>query len=173
MGEEFLGRVGQRKNFCAIKEASGDIDRIHLIAREFPQIGLSCGADDQALEFFVWGATSWVTALGNFLPAEMVAFYNTCAIEKDFVKARALMKALLPLTTVLERGGKFVQCAKFGCEFFGLPAGPVRNPLKPANKELTRKLRQVLQVTKASMNSIIANNPVEQSGEDRHVKLVN
>lgn len=173
MGADFLSRVGQRKNFAAIKEASGDINRVHLIAREFPQIELSCGADDQALEFFVWGASSWVTALANFLPAETVAFYNTCAIENDFVKARALMSALLPLTTVLERGGKFVQCAKFGCEFFGLPAGPVRNPMKPPKKELVRKLRQVLQVTKASFNTIIANDSAKSSSEDRHVKLVN
>lgn len=173
MGGDFLSRVGQRRNFMAIKEASGDINRIHLVAREFPQISLSCGADDQALEFFVWGADSWVTALANFLPAEMVAFYKTCNIEKDFEKARALMSAMLPLTTVLERGGKFVQCTKYGCRYYGLPAGPVRNPLKPLNKELARQLRQTLETTRAAMNGIIRNSQENQSEEERHVKLVN
>ncbi len=173
MGADFLSRVGQRQNFAAIKEASGDINRIHLIAREFPQISLSCGADDQALEFFAWGADSWVTALANFLPTEMVAFYNTCAVEKDFEKARALMSAMLPLTTVLERGGKFVQCTKYGCSYYGLPSGPVRNPLKPLKKELARQLRQVLQTTKAALNSIIQNSQKDQNEEERHVKLVN
>jgi 4-hydroxy-tetrahydrodipicolinate synthase len=173
MGASFLSRVGQRRNFMAIKEASGDINRVHLIAREFPQIELSCGADDQALEFFAWGASSWVTALANFLPAEMVAFYNTCTIDKDFDKARALMSVLLPLTTVLERGGKFVQCTKFGCEFFGLPAGPVRNPLKPPNKELVRKLKQVLETTKASLDNILADSPAKPGKGERHVHIVN
>lgn len=173
MDEDFLRRVGQRRNFAAIKEASGDIDRIHLIAREFPQIQLSCGADDQALEFFVWGASSWVTAIGNFLPNEMVAFYDTCVRDKDFVKARALMSALLPLTTVLERGGKFVQCAKFGAEYFGLPAGPVRNPLKPVNKELARQLREVLDTTKTTMNDILGDEEPKQDKEVRHVRIVN
>jgi len=173
MGGDFLSRVGQRRNFMAIKEASGDINRVHQIAREFPQIQLSCGADDQALEFFAWGASSWVTALANFMPAEMVAFYSTCAIEKDFDKARAMMSVLLPLTTVLERGGKFVQCTKFGCEFFGLPAGPVRNPLKPPNKELVRKLRQVLETTKVSLDAILSDGPAKQSKEERHVHIVN
>ncbi|MCP4044675.1 MAG: dihydrodipicolinate synthase family protein [Gammaproteobacteria bacterium] len=173
MGADFLSRVGQRQNFAAIKEASGDINRIHLIAREFPQISLSCGADDQALEFFAWGADSWVTALANFLPTEMVAFYNTCTVEKDFEKARALMSAMLPLTTVLERGGKFVQCTKYGCSYYGLPSGPVRNPLKPLKKELARQLRQVLQTTKAALNSIIQNSQKDQNEEARHVKLVN
>jgi 4-hydroxy-tetrahydrodipicolinate synthase len=174
MGEEFLRRVGQRTNFAAIKEASGDINRVHLIAREFPQIGLSCGADDQALEFFVWGAGSWVTAIGNFMAREMVAFYETCVREQDFVKARALMSALLPLTTVLERGGKFVQCAKYACEHFGLPAGPVRNPLKPLNKELARQMREVLDTTRTALHHVL--DPARQAGENEevpHVRAVN
>ena len=173
MGEEFLQRVGQRDNFAAIKEASGDIDRLHMLAREFPQIQISCGADDQALEFFVWGATSWVTAIGNFLPNEMVAFYDTCVHEKDFVKARALMSALLPLTTVLERGGKFVQCAKYGADYVGLPAGTVRKPMKPLNKELARQFREVIDTVKVSIKAILAGQEPKSDNEVRHVRAVN
>ena len=51
MGEEFLDRVGRSRNFCAIKESSGDINRVHLLARDYPHVQLSCGMDDQALEF--------------------------------------------------------------------------------------------------------------------------
>ena len=173
MSEEFLQRVGQRKNFAAIKEASGDIDRLHMLAREFPQIQLSCGADDQALEFFVWGATSWVTAIGNFLPNEMVAFYDTCVRDKDFVKARALMSVLLPLTTLLERGGKFVQCAKYGADYFGLPAGPVRKPMKPLNKELARQFREALDTAKIAFNNILGAPKPQSDEEVPHVRAVN
>lgn len=60
MGETFLSRVGRSKNFQAIKESSGDINRVHLLAREFPHIEMCCGMDDQALEFFAWGSRSWV-----------------------------------------------------------------------------------------------------------------
>ena len=42
-------------------------DRICWPGR-FPNIALSCGWDDQALEFFAWGARSWVCAGSNFLP---------------------------------------------------------------------------------------------------------
>ena len=69
MGEEYLARVGKSKNVVAIKESSGDMSRVHLLAREFPHISLSCGWDDQALEFFAWGARSWVCAGSNFLPS--------------------------------------------------------------------------------------------------------
>ena len=56
MDEEFLDRVGQSSNFKAIKESSGDINRLHLLARRYPHISLSCGMDDQALEFLPGGA---------------------------------------------------------------------------------------------------------------------
>lgn len=170
MDEEFLDRVAQRPAFAAIKEASGDINRVHLLSREYPHIQLSCGADDQALEFYAWGATSWVTALGNFFAAETVAFHRVCTEEKDFEKARRMMKALLPLTTVLERGGKFVQCAKFGCEYYGLPAGSVRPPLRPLKKELIYELRQVLDTAKASIAEILASDT--QNKEIPHVRVV-
>ncbi len=81
MGAQFLNRVSQSNNFCCIKEASGNIDRVHLLVRDFPQLELSCGAEEQALEFFVWGATSWVTPMGNFFIKEVVEFYDEI-IEK-------------------------------------------------------------------------------------------
>ena len=73
MGEAFLGRVGRSANVCAIKQFSGDINRVHLLARDDPHIQMSCGMDDQALEFFAWGARSWICGGSNFLPAEHLA----------------------------------------------------------------------------------------------------
>lgn len=154
-GEEFLKRVGRSANFQAIKESSGDINRIHLLAREFPHLQLCCGADDQALEFFVWGARSWVCAAANFFAGEAIALYQTCVIDGDFAKGRRLMKAMLPVMTVLERGGKFVQCVKYACELDGLPAGPVRLPLRPMKKELKRTMRDALLTAKTAIKHII------------------
>ena len=53
MGEEFLDRVGRSRNFCGIKESVGDINRVHMLARDYTHIALDCSIDDQALEFFV------------------------------------------------------------------------------------------------------------------------
>jgi len=154
-GKEFLERVARNSNFTAIKESSGDINRIHMIAREFPHLQLSCGADDQALEFFVWGARSWVCAAGNFLGAECIALYETCVLQGDFAKGRRLMKALLPVMTVLERGGKFAQCVKYGCEMHGLPAGTVRLPLRPMKKELKRQMRDAVLTAQRTIQGIL------------------
>ena len=156
MGEEFLDRVGRSRNFCAIKESSGDINRVHLLARDYPHIQMSCGMDDQALEFFAWGARSWVCGGANFLPQEHAALYKACAIEGDFEKGRRIMSAMLPLMRVLEQGGKFVQCIKHGCEMAGMKAGPPRPPLKPLNKDDKRQLEQVVRVLKQIIAEIAA-----------------
>ena len=36
MGAEYLDRVGRSPNFRAIKESSGDINQVHMLAREYP-----------------------------------------------------------------------------------------------------------------------------------------
>jgi 4-hydroxy-tetrahydrodipicolinate synthase len=156
MGEEFLDRVGRSRNFCAIKESSGDINRVHLLARDYPHIQMSCGMDDQALEFFAWGARSWVCAGSNFLPAEHIALWRACAVEGNFDKGRRIMSAMMPLMHVLEQGGKFIQCVKHGCEMMGQYAGPPRPPLRPLNKDDKRQLEQVVRVLKRTVAAIEA-----------------
>ena len=152
MGEDYLNRVSASTNFCAIKESSGDINRLHLLANDFPNIQLSCGADDQALEFFVWGARSWVCAGGNFAPEAHIALYEACVVRQDFSTGREIMAAMLPLMSVLEQGGKFGQCIKHATALRGLPAGPPRNPLAPLNESEQAALAEVIQ----KMNNDIA-----------------
>jgi len=153
MNEEYLARVGKSKNVKAIKESSGDMGRVHLLAREFPHIALSCGWDDQALEFFAWGAQSWVCAGSNFLPREHVAMYEACVLEKNFDKGRQIMSAMMPLMNALD-GGKFVQCIKFGCELNGLKVGDVRAPLRPLNADDKRSLQTVITNVKRTVAHI-------------------
>ena len=157
MDEDTLDRVGRSPNFCAIKESSGDVNRLHLLARDYPHIQLSCGMDDQALEFFAWGARSWVCAGSNFAPEAHISMYRACAVEKDFDKGRRIMSAMLPLMRVLEQGGKFVQAIKHGVTLRGIDAGPPRRPLQALNKDEKRELAQVIRVMNASITAIEEN----------------
>ncbi|MGC6536935.1 MAG: dihydrodipicolinate synthase family protein [Candidatus Puniceispirillaceae bacterium] len=156
MDEEFLDRVGQSPNFKAIKESSGDINRVHMLARRYPHIGLSCGMDDQALEFFAWGARSWVCAASNFAAKAHIALWQSCVVEGDFAKGRRIMSAMLPLMQVLEQGGKFIQAVKYGVARSGLPAGIPRLPLKPLNKDEKRDLDQVIDRMNATIDTILS-----------------
>lgn len=152
MDEETLDRLGRSPNFCGIKESSGDINRLHMIARDYPHLGLLCGMDDQALEFFAWGAQGWVCAGSNFAPEAHVALYRACVEEGDYTKGRAIMSAMMPLMRVLEQGGKFIQCIKHGLTTRGIDAGPPRKPLQPLNKDDRRALEEVIR----TMNTAIA-----------------
>jgi 4-hydroxy-tetrahydrodipicolinate synthase len=156
MGTEFLDIVGRSRNFQAIKESSGDIDQLHALARDYPHIQLGCGMDDQALEFFAWGARSWICAGSNFLPSEHIALYDACALDGDFERGRRIMSAMLPLMRVLEQGGKFVQSIKYGCELVGLSAGPPRRPLDPLSHEDKRRVEQVVRTLRATVSNITA-----------------
>ncbi|HCQ64061.1 MAG TPA: dihydrodipicolinate synthase family protein [Rhodobacteraceae bacterium] len=158
MGDAFLDRVGRSRNVCAIKESSGDINRVHTLARDYPHIQLLCGMDDQALEFFAWGATGWVCAGSNFLAKEHIALYEACRVAGDFTKGRRIMSAMMPLMRVLEQGGKFIQCVKYGVEMAGLKAGPPRPPLKALNKDDKRELEQVVRVLKRTIAEIETGN---------------
>ena len=154
MDEETLDRLGRSPNFCAIKESSGDPNRLHMLARDYPHIQLSCGMDDQALEFFAWGARSWVCAGSNFAPEAHIALYKACAVEGDFTKGRKIMSAMLPLMRVLEQGGKFVQCIKHGLTLRGIDVGPPRKPLQPLAKDDKRELAEVIRTMNLTIGRI-------------------
>jgi 4-hydroxy-tetrahydrodipicolinate synthase len=156
MGPEFLDRVGRSRNFCGIKESSGDINQLHLLARDYPHIQLGCGMDDQALEFFAWGAPFWVCGGSNFLPDEHIALYDACVGRGDFATGRRIMSAMLPLMRVLEQGGKFIQTIKYGVTLNGIEAGTMRRPLTALNRDEKRNLDQVVRVLKTTIAAITA-----------------
>jgi 4-hydroxy-tetrahydrodipicolinate synthase len=157
MGRTFFETVvSKSKNFVAIKESSGSTGQLHLLARQFPSIALSCGWDDQALEFFAWGARSWVCAGSNFLPEEHIALYEACVIEKDFDKGRRIMSAMMPLMDFLEDAGKFVQSIKQGCEFAGLRTGGLRSPLQPLDEARKEELKGIVAALRDEVKSVTA-----------------
>lgn len=170
MGEEFFDRVGRSPNFAAVKESTGDINQLHMLARDYPHITLLCGMDDQALEFFAWGARGWVCAGGNCLPKEHQALYQAVAVENDIAKGRRIMSALMPFMRTLEQGGKLIQFVKHACELQGLPAGTVRRPLRPLFKSEKRELEMVLRTLKYTMADITGDT---QSLEKDNVVAIN
>ena len=135
MSFEFIDGLKGRPNFQAIKESTGSVERMHTLTQDYAgQLQVSCGMDDQILEFFTWGARSWVGGASNFLAPEHVALYQACVVEQDMIKGRELAQRLLPMLNLLEQGGKFCQYIKQGCEFAGLPVGQTRRPLLPLNE---------------------------------------
>ncbi|KVT45125.1 dihydrodipicolinate synthase family protein [Burkholderia ubonensis] len=145
IGDGVLAAVLERPNFVAMKESTGDIGHLHHLATHFrDKLVLSCGMDDQALEFFVWGAKSWVAGASNFLPEAHTALYDACAKHGDFETGRKLMAQLLPVLELLERSGKFIQYVRSGCELAGMPVGAARAPLGTLSDDERRAFAELV-----------------------------
>ena len=86
MDKEYLDIISESKNFCAIKESSGEISRIEFLMNNYSNIDLCCGMDDQAFDFFKAGCKSWVCAGSNFSAIAHIKLWKACVIEKDFKK---------------------------------------------------------------------------------------
>jgi 4-hydroxy-tetrahydrodipicolinate synthase len=145
ISDAVLAKLLERPNFQAMKESTGDIGHLHHLMTHFGErLIVSCGMDDQALEFFAWGAKSWVGAAANFIPETHVALLETCKAG-DFVEGRRLMTQLLPVLELLERSGKFIQYVRYGCELAGVPVGAARAPLGGLTEEEKRGFAAVVQ----------------------------
>jgi 4-hydroxy-tetrahydrodipicolinate synthase len=146
MSFEFINGLRNRPNFQAIKESTGSIERMHrLIAEHADQLQVGCGMDDQVLEFFTWGARSWVGGASNFAARQHVALYQACVVDKDMIAGRALAARFLPMLNLLEQGGKFCQYVKYGCELAGTPVGETRRPLLPLTQAEKEQFRTAFQ----------------------------
>lgn len=133
MDKEYLDIVSVSKNFCAIKESSGELSRINFLIKNYPNIKLCCGMDDQAFEYFQAGVKSWVCAGSNFSAEAHLALWKSCVVEQNFEKAKKIWNLMLPLMKQLEQGGKFIQSIKHGVSIMGIDAGIPRLPLQPLN----------------------------------------
>lgn len=144
IGYEVMDGLADDPRVLGIKESSGNLIRaIEINKRYAGRLELSCGSDDQALDFFLWGATSWICGPANCLAAPVVKFYNAFT-RGDLAEAQRIARAVYPVMTNLE-SGKFVQKVKYGCELLGLDCGETRRPLLGLSAEEKAAFRAVFE----------------------------
>ncbi|KPU59494.1 4-hydroxy-tetrahydrodipicolinate synthase [Pseudomonas fluorescens] len=141
VGYSVMDALKDHERVIAIKESAGNLLRaIEIDDRYKGKIQLSCGSDDQALDFFLWGATSWICAPANFLAPQIVAFYENY-VSGQLAGAQQIVRSLFPLMNNLE-SGKFIQKVKYGCELAGFNVGVARMPLLPLTNEEKSEFRR-------------------------------
>jgi 4-hydroxy-tetrahydrodipicolinate synthase len=128
VGLEVLDAFVDNPRILGIKESSGNLLRaIDIRSRYGNRYQLTNGSDDQTLDFYLWGATSWICGPANCMAKACVDLVRT--IESgDWLKARDKMQVIYGAMSSLE-SGKFVQKVKYGCELAGTPVGLARKPL--------------------------------------------
>ena len=131
-----------------IKESSGNLLRAIEIGEKYKgHYQLSCGSDDQALDFFLWGASSWICGPANCFVKPVVDFYNKFSAG-DIRGAQDVMRSLFPVMATME-AGKFVQKVKYGCELAGFKVGAARMPLQPLTEQEKADFRKVFEAAQA------------------------
>lgn len=128
VGLAILDAFVDEPRVLGIKESSGNLLRaIDIRARYGDRYQLSNGSDDQTVDFYLWGATSWICGPANCMAKACVDLVDT--IERgEWIAARDKMQVIYGAMSSLE-SGKFVQKVKYGCELAGTPVGAGRKPL--------------------------------------------
>lgn len=125
---ETVAHLACHPYIVGIKESSGNFSHaLRLMQANFDNFDVVCGCDDQPVDFFFWGAKSWIAGAANVFPEEQVAIYNAaCAGKWD--EARRIMTAIYPAIYSME-SGNYNQKAKLGCLKASVNVGTVRLPL--------------------------------------------
>jgi len=148
VGYEVLDGLVEQKNVVAIKEASSDMSRVYEMRLRYgDRFQVSCGSDDQALDYFLWGSTSWIGGGASCAPRQHADVLDA-ALKGDFVTARARMDKLMPMLRNMESGG-YTQKVKVGCELQGIPVGRPRRPLLPLLAEDRAEFERVFKIATA------------------------
>jgi len=141
---DLVERLAQLDGIQAVKESSGDVQRVGEIVRRCGgTIRVLCGSDALALESFERGAVGWITGAANVLPEALTRLYRLAVEEKSLSAARDLYDRLLPALAHFE-SGKYTQKVKAGCALQGHPVGPPRQPLQPLSDAEIEALSEVL-----------------------------
>ena len=129
----------------AIKDSSGVVQRAVEITTDYAgKYQLSNGSDDVTLDFYLWGAKSWICGPANAFAKQCVELHDR-AIAGDIAGARDVMRALFPAMNSLE-SGKFIQKVKYGAELCGVPVGDTRAPLYPLNAAEKAEFKRAFEI---------------------------
>lgn len=123
-----VAHLAKHPNIIGVKESSGDFSHaLRMLQANFDNFEVVCGSDDQPVDFFFWGAKSWIAGAANVFPEEQVALFNATQ-QGDWDKAKQIMSDIYPAIHSME-SGNYNQKAKAGCLKGTMEVGSVRVPL--------------------------------------------
>lgn len=144
MQPEFLARLLRIPNVTMVKESTGDVGRMHRLARlTGGEAAFFNGSNPLALAAFAAGARGWCTAAPNLIPRLTLDLY--AAVEAgDLARARMAYDRQMPLLEFLVQGG-LPRTVAAGLDLLGFDPGPLRAPLLPLADAARGRLRTILE----------------------------
>jgi len=142
---ETVSRLAELPTIDCIKESSGNFRRIAEIRQlTDDKLGVFCGWEDMAYEFFLMGAIGWVCVIGNVVPKMAADLFELVTEKKDLDAAWTLYKKMLPLLRYLEYAGKTQKALKYALDRMGLCGGHSSSPKLPLDDEEKTKVDRML-----------------------------
>ncbi|MFF7471359.1 4-hydroxy-tetrahydrodipicolinate synthase [Streptomyces sp. NPDC008092] len=139
---ETLVRLAAHPRIVAVKDCSYDfLGAQKVLART--DLAYYAGCDEHILALYAVGAAGCVSTVANVVPARIAAILDAFDAG-DTARATGLQLRATPLIEAMMAAGlPGTVTSKALLTMLGLPAGPVRAPLRPAGREAADGLRAV------------------------------
>ncbi|MFF0088492.1 4-hydroxy-tetrahydrodipicolinate synthase [Streptomyces canus] len=131
---ETMIRLAEHPRIVAVKDCSYDLLGTQKVLNR-TELAYYAGCDEQILALYAVGAAGYVSTVANVVPAQLRAILDMFEAGDTPVSARLQQRATPLIEAMMSAGLPGTVTAKALLNALGLPAGPVRAPLRPAGRE--------------------------------------
>jgi len=130
---ETLIRLAEHPRIVAVKDCSYDLLGTQKVLNR-TELAYYAGCDEHILALYAVGGAGYVSTVANVVPAQLRAVLDTFEAGDTPVSARLQQRATPLIEAMMSAGLPGTVTAKALLNALGLPAGPVRSPLRPADR---------------------------------------
>ncbi|MFF7542182.1 4-hydroxy-tetrahydrodipicolinate synthase [Streptomyces canus] len=131
---ETMIRLAEHPRIVAVKDCSYDLLGTQKVLNG-TELAYYAGCDEHILALYAVGAAGYVSTVANVVPAQLRAILDLFEAGDTPVSARLQQRATPLIEAMMSAGLPGTVTAKALLHALGLPAGPVRAPLRPAGRE--------------------------------------
>ncbi|MET9791945.1 4-hydroxy-tetrahydrodipicolinate synthase [Streptomyces canus] len=131
---ETMIRLSEHPRIVAVKDCSYDLLGTQKVLNR-TELAYYAGCDEHILALYAVGAAGYVSTVANVVPAQLRAILDMFEAGDTPVSARLQQRATPLIEAMMSAGLPGTVTAKALLHALGLPAGPVRAPLRPAGRE--------------------------------------
>ncbi|WP_406156289.1 4-hydroxy-tetrahydrodipicolinate synthase [Streptomyces canus] len=131
---ETMIRLAEHPRIVAVKDCSYDLLGTQKVLNR-TELAYYAGCDEHILALYAVGAAGYVSTVANVVPAQLRAILDMFEAGDTPVSARLQQRATPLIEAMMSAGLPGTVTAKALLNALGLPAGPVRAPLRPADRK--------------------------------------
>ncbi len=130
---ETVIRLAEHPRIVAVKDCSYDLLGAQKVLNR-TELAYYAGCDEHNLALYAVGAAGYVSTVANVVPRQLRAVLDAFEAGDTPVSARLQQRATPLIEAMMSAGLPGTVTAKALLTALGLPAGPVRAPLRPADR---------------------------------------